>query len=222
MKTILRSHPRSNRLWRPILFTPPLLLAACASHQPEIRRAIPVPVTTITREDLPAVRSPEVLKAYPVGRYEDPAHPEVLHEAHTVYRAETPSRWNLNLNNPPDGLMGPSVRPAPAVRTMLTAELEQQIQQQNGMLAAAGEQNRRLAGDIARMQEAMSKLRATPASTAPEKVEPKEPEVQLRPAEPDWPAESTMTLTPAGPLLIPAPPDTAAKPPTAPWWRLWR
>jgi hypothetical protein len=69
---------------------PALLLAGCASsHPPTVDvGAGPLP----QKDDAPdpaSVRTPEKLKAYPVGRYEDPNDPEVMHEGHTVYRAET-------------------------------------------------------------------------------------------------------------------------------------
>lgn len=39
--------------------------------------------------------APEV-HAYPVSRYVDPADPDLLHEAHLVYRREAGSRWKLS------------------------------------------------------------------------------------------------------------------------------
>jgi hypothetical protein len=35
---------------------------------------------------MPEIRTPETVKAYPVGRYTDPNFPEEMHERHTLYR----------------------------------------------------------------------------------------------------------------------------------------
>jgi hypothetical protein len=60
-------------------------------------------------EPLEAVRYSELVRAYHVGRFVDPNHPETMHEQHPVYRVESSARWNLhpgplntaNLLNPP-------------------------------------------------------------------------------------------------------------------------
>lgn len=46
------------------------------------------------------VRYPELVKGYHVGRYVDPSHRLLLHDAHTVYRVESQAQWNLH---PPPG-----------------------------------------------------------------------------------------------------------------------
>ena len=50
---------------------------------------------TLGRNETAALRHPEILKAYPLGRYVDPNSRKVMHEAHTVYRVESTSKWNL-------------------------------------------------------------------------------------------------------------------------------
>ena len=68
-------------------------------------------------EPVEAVRYSEVVRAYYVGRFVDPNHPETMNEQHPVYRIETSARWNLhpgpantvNLLNPPsDAAFAPS------------------------------------------------------------------------------------------------------------------
>jgi len=44
---------------------------------------------------------------YPVGRYQDPNDPDVMHEGHTVYRAETSPDWNTDPNEPTSLPLGP-------------------------------------------------------------------------------------------------------------------
>ena len=41
-----------------------------------------------------------VVRAYQVGRLIDPAHPELMAEAHPVYRLEFFPHWNLHLGSP--------------------------------------------------------------------------------------------------------------------------
>jgi hypothetical protein len=45
--------------------------------------------------DNSAVRYPEVVRAYHVGRYADPNDYLVMHEHHVVYRVEENTRWDL-------------------------------------------------------------------------------------------------------------------------------
>jgi len=49
-----------------------------------------------------AVRYPEVLHAYHVGRYADPNDDSLMHEQHVVYRVEENTRWNFH-PGPADG-----------------------------------------------------------------------------------------------------------------------
>ena len=45
---------------------------------------------------MPEIRTPETVKAYPVGRYTDPNFPEEMHERHTLYRREQSADWNYH------------------------------------------------------------------------------------------------------------------------------
>jgi hypothetical protein len=135
---------------------PALLLVGCASsHPPTVDvGAGPLP----QKHDAPdpaSVRTPEKLKAYPVGRYEDPNDPDVMHEGHTVYRAETSPDWNTDPNEPTSLPLGPGEMAAadPAQQhTALTAELEQRLKQEDQLLQTTYEQNERLAEEIKALQ----------------------------------------------------------------------
>ena len=91
----------------------PLVFAAsCASRPQIIVRPAPRPAV----EPVESVRYAEVVRAYYVGRYVDPNHPETMHEQHPVYRIEATARWNLHpgpqatanlLNPPPDAAFAP-------------------------------------------------------------------------------------------------------------------
>ena len=66
------------------------LFAGCATRK-EVRslRPLEVPGATVAAEDMLEIRTPETVKAYPVGgRYTDPNFPEEMHERHTLYRRE--------------------------------------------------------------------------------------------------------------------------------------
>ena len=136
---------------------PALLLVGCASSNPPTVNvgAGPLP----QKHDVPApasVRTPEQLKAYPVGRYEDPVDPDVMHEGHTVYRAETSPEWDTDPNEPTSLPLGPGEMAAadPSQQHVaLTAELEQRLKQEDQLLQTTYEQNKRLAQEIAKLEE---------------------------------------------------------------------
>jgi hypothetical protein len=135
---------------------PALLLAGCAAPTPSTvdAGAGPLPQTHDV-SDPASVRTPEQLKAYPVGRYEDPNDPDVMHEGHTVYRAESSPDWNTAPNEPTDLPLGPGEMAAadPAQQhTALTAELEQRLKQEDQLLQTTYEQNEKLAQEIHSLQ----------------------------------------------------------------------
>jgi hypothetical protein len=91
---------------------PLLFVASCASRPQLVVR--PAPPAAV--EPLDAVRYSEVVRAYYIGRFVDPNHPETMHEQHPVYRIESSARWNLHpgsartvnlLNPPPDAAFAP-------------------------------------------------------------------------------------------------------------------
>lgn len=72
-----------------------LFVASCASKTPPVVKVGPSPGRHLSRSEAGAVRFREKIKAYPLGRYADPNHRGVMHEAHTIYRVETTPKWNL-------------------------------------------------------------------------------------------------------------------------------
>lgn len=80
--------------------------------------------------DSSAVLTPAGVKVYSLGRYEDPADPDLLHEAHLVYRRETAARWNLQPGPAGQVLIGNRVAPAdPKAGPLQVQELQGIIQQ---------------------------------------------------------------------------------------------
>jgi hypothetical protein len=75
------------------LYLIPLLFLSACSTAPKLslRPQQPPPTT-----DNSAVRYPEVVRAYHVGRYADPNDGLIMHEQHVVYRVEENTRWDLH------------------------------------------------------------------------------------------------------------------------------
>lgn len=105
---------------------PLVFVASCASRPQLVVR--PAPPAAV--EPVEAVRYSEVVRAYYIGRFVDPNHPETMHEQHPVYRIESSSRWNLHpgsahavnlLNPPPDAAFAP-----PPTNDVVIAEMNRQ------------------------------------------------------------------------------------------------
>jgi hypothetical protein len=164
---------------RLIPLLPCLLLAACGTS-PVRETVVPVQEsavagTTLDLKNTENVRYSEQLKAYPVGRYADPNNPEVMHEAHTLYRAEQSPRWNLNPNTPTVVPLGPALAVADnskQVVTITAAELEE-MRRSRQALEATYEQNKRLTQEIEKLRQTYAQKNGESASTAPEAGTPK-------------------------------------------------
>ncbi len=72
-------------------FIPLMFLTACST----VPRLALRPQSPPPAADHSAVRYPEVVHAYHVGRYADPNDDLVMHEQHVVYRVEENTRWDL-------------------------------------------------------------------------------------------------------------------------------
>lgn len=112
-----------------------VVIGGCAtSHQHEAVMMRDIPGTTLGESRVNAVRSGEVVKAYPLGRYIDPSNRRVMHEAHTIYRVESDARWNLRAGAPRTTSAATNQRSASAEgndrleRDELQAELNRQKQ----------------------------------------------------------------------------------------------
>jgi hypothetical protein len=150
--------------------TPPKAKPPPAPPPPVEAPPPPVAGTQLDPYNMEKVRVGEALKAYPVGRYVDPADPNVLHEAHTIYRREAGAAWNLNPNAPTVVPLGPVLAVADPARVPnpLPAELEQKIAEQNQLMAALIEQNEALAVELAKLNKEIVELRPKPAAATKE------------------------------------------------------
>ncbi len=105
----------------------PLVFVASCASRPQLF-VHPAPPAAV--EPVEAVRYSEVVRAYYVGRFVDPNHPETMNEQHPVYRIESSARWNLHpgsthavnlLNPPPDAAFAP-----PPTNDAVIAEMNRQ------------------------------------------------------------------------------------------------
>jgi len=78
-----------------LCFVSLMFLSACSTTPKLALRPQQPPTAT----DHSAVRFPEVIRAYHVGRYADPNDDLVMHEQHVVYRVEENTRWDLRPTN---------------------------------------------------------------------------------------------------------------------------
>lgn len=133
--------------------------AGCASRKEVVSKNVAVVSgTSVSAKRLPTVRTSEMVKAYPVGRYTDPNYPEEMHERHTVYRREQSPDWNY-LPDPPVALpLGPTVatsNPSPSYYAKAEGELNAQ---QRSFAEALQEQNRAMKKRIETLQQETEKV----------------------------------------------------------------
>lgn len=116
---------------------PLVFVASCASRPQLVVR--PTPPAAV--EPVETVRYSEVVRAYYIGRFVDPNHPETMHEQHPVYRIESSARWNLHpgaantanlLNPPPDAAFA-----APPTNDAVLAEMNRQREATARMMSEA-------------------------------------------------------------------------------------
>ena len=115
-------------------------LVGCASQKKEKPVPQPVYLEEVPYGSTQNVRTGEIVKAYPIARYIDPANGTTMHERHVIYRLERPNRWRLNppqgqydanLLGPVAGVRKPYYQPAPT-----SAELSRELQRQKAASAA--------------------------------------------------------------------------------------
>jgi hypothetical protein len=84
-----------------IFYLLPLLFLSACSTSPRLVLQPQQPPSEIGNN---AVRYPEVVRAYHIGRYVDPNDSLVMHEEHVVYRVEETTRWDLRAPATASGL----------------------------------------------------------------------------------------------------------------------
>ena len=136
--------------------------AGCASRKESTpKTAAVVPGTSVSAKRMPTVRTPEVLKSYPVGRYSDPNYPDEMHERHTVYRREQSPDWNYLPDPPPAFPTGNLAQYADA-SGQLNAKQQayaEALQEQNRAMQKRVEQLRQEAGKVPGLQLELEQLK---------------------------------------------------------------
>lgn len=145
-----------------LAFIPLVLVASCASRPQVVVRPLSPPAV----EPIEAVRYGEVVRAYHVGRYVDPNHPEIMHERHPVYRVEVSAHWNLHpgplntanlLNPPPDAAFASS-----PTNDLVVAEINRQRETTARVIQEAG----KLAQSYGELQGVLTEMKNVARTSA--------------------------------------------------------
>jgi uncharacterized protein YcfL len=133
---------------------PLLFLSACSTTPKLALRPQPSPVM-----DDSAVRYPEILHAYHIGRYADPNDDLIMHEQHVVYRVEENTRWNFHPGSVDGNLPVPPPRdaafaPAPVNDAILAEVNSQRLATTQIMMQA-----RTLTAALSQFQTALSQTK---------------------------------------------------------------
>jgi len=116
-----------------------------------------------------AVRYPEVIRTYHLGRYVEPNDDLVMHEEHTVYRVEENTRWDLHIpatrsqcvSPPPAGMADAAFSPVP-INDAILAEVNAQKLATIQIMTQA----RVLSSALAQFQSALQQTRTNLQETA--------------------------------------------------------
>jgi hypothetical protein len=129
------------------------LFAGCATRK-EVIQPTEVPGTQVAAAETPEIRTPETVKAYPVGRYTDPNFPDEMHERHTLYRREQSVDWNYHPSRPQALPLGPvTAVSSPSPSYYAATNAEQINAQQKAYAEALLEQNRAMKERIDALQK---------------------------------------------------------------------
>jgi len=131
------------------LLIPLAILTGCSSPH-IVQMPPPILGTTLSAEQTESVRYAESVKGYSIGRYVDPNNGLMMHEAHTLYRVETTSKWNLHPNGSPAVSLGPpvaiidSAKSNAPINAEVIAEVNKQKAATQALLAQSAKLNQTL------------------------------------------------------------------------------
>jgi hypothetical protein len=132
------------------------LLSGCATYKTVKPENYPaVAGTSVPESSLGRVRTPEVVKSYPTGRYTDPDFPDDMHERHTLYRKEQSADWNYRPGGP---YAYPLVVSDPTPSYYVKTDGDQRNAQQKAYAAALEEQNAAMKKRIESLQQEAGKV----------------------------------------------------------------
>ena len=147
-----------------IYLIPLLFLPACSTPKLALR-----PLPSLSDSDNSAVRYPEVVRAYHVGRYADPNDDLVMHEQHTVFRIEENTRWSLRtatMGNNPVFPAVPITRDAAFSPTPVNDEILAEVNSQRLATAQIMGQSRNLSTALVQFQSSLQQTRTNFQQTA--------------------------------------------------------
>ena len=153
-----------------VYLIPLLFLTACSTTKPPalaLRPELPSP-----QADNSAIRYPEAVRAYHIGRYVDPNDDLVMHEQHVLYRVEENPRWNFH----PGSASGSVPEPLPARNaafspTPVNDTILAEVNAQRLATVQIEMEARTLAVALARFQAALQQSRTNLQETAILRVE---------------------------------------------------
>ena len=132
------------------------IVSGCATHKIVKPENYPsIAGTSVSESSLSRVRTPEVVKSYPTGRYTDPDFPDDMHERHTLYRKEQSGDWNYRPGGP---YAYPVVESDPTPSYYVKTDGEQRNAQQKAYAAALEEQNAAMKKRIETLQQEAGKV----------------------------------------------------------------
>ncbi len=167
------------------------LCAGCATRKESASKSVAlVSGTALSRKSVPTVRTPETVKAYPVGRYTDPNYPDEMHERHTVYRREQSPDWNYLPDAPYALPLGPTVansNPSPSYYAKAEGEKNAQqeayaeaLQEQNRAMKKRIESLQQEAGKVQGLEQEVNRLKKQLDETPEPPAAPNDPEPAKR------------------------------------------
>lgn len=151
----------------PILLS--VALAGCAtSRRSGSTRLRATPDTILPASRVAAVRFPELVKAYPIGRYVEPNNRRVMHEAHTIYRVESDSRWNLRQGVPGAVGAGPVQKVSDTTRSdrLERDDLFVELSRQKQATQAVMEGGRNVSEKLSEVVDALRRIKSVAEQNA--------------------------------------------------------
>ena len=142
----------------------PLLFLSACSTAPKLTLRPQQPPA-----DISAVRYPEIINAYHVGRYVDPGDDLMMHERHTVYRVEENTRWSLRtatMGNNPIFPAVPLTRDAAFSPAPVNDDILAEVNSQRLATAQIMLQAHTLSAALAQFQSALQQTRTNLQQTA--------------------------------------------------------
>ena len=171
--------------------------AGCATRKDsQPKAATVVPGTSFPAKRMAAIRTPEIVKAYPAGRYTDPNYPDQMHERHTVYRREQAPDWNYLPDPPPMPPAGNLVGSGSGLSDARQQVYAEALQEQNRAMRKRIEELQQQAGKVPGLEQEIDRLKdqidtnpkppVTPANPKPAQTTEEELFSSVEPELPVW------------------------------------